>query len=181
MRWTTIEDRDQVRWLTLSNPGRKNAVPADGSLAAAIVADAQQYVGHDYILGAKGTDLNGDGVIDFDCSGLIYLMARNAGIDVPPRTYEQWGEAWTGHPGAGRKLDPNEPLVPGDLVFFDTGDFGEQAGLFPYDGELHAEHVGIYLQDGMIIHAASPELGVIISPLRDFGNQYIGARRVFAP
>lgn len=30
MAWTTTEDRGAVRWLTLSNPGRRNAVPADG-------------------------------------------------------------------------------------------------------------------------------------------------------
>lgn len=30
MTWITTEDRDLVRWITLSNPARKNAVPADG-------------------------------------------------------------------------------------------------------------------------------------------------------
>lgn len=30
MTWITTEDRGQVRWLTMSNPSRKNAVPADG-------------------------------------------------------------------------------------------------------------------------------------------------------
>lgn len=30
MTWITTEDRDRVRWITLSNPARKNAVPADG-------------------------------------------------------------------------------------------------------------------------------------------------------
>lgn len=30
MSWITVEDKGAVRWLTLSNPGRRNAVPADG-------------------------------------------------------------------------------------------------------------------------------------------------------
>lgn len=30
MAWTSTEDRGAVRWLTLSNPSRKNAVPSDG-------------------------------------------------------------------------------------------------------------------------------------------------------
>ena len=30
MTWITTEDRGRVRWLTLSNPERKNAVPVDG-------------------------------------------------------------------------------------------------------------------------------------------------------
>lgn len=30
MAWTSIEDRDEVRWLLLTNQGRKNAVPAEG-------------------------------------------------------------------------------------------------------------------------------------------------------
>ncbi len=28
--WLKVEDRDSVRWLTLDNPGRRNAVPMDG-------------------------------------------------------------------------------------------------------------------------------------------------------
>jgi len=28
--WLTIDDRGPIRWLTLSNPGRKNAIPSDG-------------------------------------------------------------------------------------------------------------------------------------------------------
>lgn len=162
-------------------PGDANAMPTDGSTASFIVAEAQRLVGSDWILGAKGEDWNGDGAPDFDCSGLIYHIAKQQGIDIPNRTYEQWGEEWTGSPGAGRLVGADEPLAAGDLVFFDTGDFGEAAGLFPYDGQPHAEHVGIYIGDGMMIHGPNPEAGVILSPLADYQSQYIGARRVFAP
>lgn len=30
MSWIRVEDRDRVRWLTLDNPERKNAIPMDG-------------------------------------------------------------------------------------------------------------------------------------------------------
>ena len=30
MPWTTVEDQGPIRWLTISNPGRRNAVPTDG-------------------------------------------------------------------------------------------------------------------------------------------------------
>lgn len=40
MTWITHDDRGPVRWLTLSNPGRKNAVPADGwAELSEVVAD----------------------------------------------------------------------------------------------------------------------------------------------
>lgn len=39
MAWISTEDRGQVRWMTLSNPQRRNAVPADGwsQLTAALI------------------------------------------------------------------------------------------------------------------------------------------------
>ena len=81
----------------------------------------------------------------------MYVFAQ-LGISLPHYAAAQFG---MGSPVA--KSD----LQPGDLVFFD--------GL---------AHVGIYIGGGMMIHA--PQTGVVvkIEPISDFGNRYVGARRV---
>ena len=63
----------------------------------------------------------------------------------------------------GKKIDKSE-LKSGDLVFFKTGDIG---------------HVGIYLENGMFIHA-STKTGVTISELDNsyFSKSYWKAQRV---
>jgi cell wall-associated NlpC family hydrolase len=52
-------------------------------------------------------------------------------------------------------------LQPGDLVFFD--------GL---------NHVGIYIGGGQLVHAPQTGDVVKISSLSDFGDSYVGARRL---
>jgi peptidoglycan DL-endopeptidase CwlO len=52
-------------------------------------------------------------------------------------------------------------LQPGDLVFFD--------GL---------AHVGIYVGGGQVVHAPRTGDVVKISPISDWGNGYVGARRI---
>ena len=63
----------------------------------------------------------------------------------------------------GKEIDKNE-LRSGDLVFFKTGEIN---------------HVGIYLEDGMFIHA-STKIGVTISELDNsyFSKSYWKAQRV---
>ena len=56
---------------------------------------------------------------------------------------------------------PREQLQPGDLVFFD--------GL---------DHVGIYIGGGQMVHAPQTGDVVKITPLSDFGDRYVGARRI---
>ncbi len=69
----------------------------------------------------------------FDCGGLIYYVFRNLGYTDFPRTKQ-----WT----AGTKVTYKQ-LVPGDLVYFSNNGAG-------------AGHVGLYVGDGMFIHAPSP-------------------------
>lgn len=104
----------------------------------------------------------------FDCSGFTHWVASQV---LGPQDYELrsshhqfnvWGEPVEG-----------EGARAGDLLFFDTtGDvvMGNRAS-----------HVGLYLGDGRMIHAANPAQGVIISdPWSDwYGERFIGARRIF--
>jgi peptidoglycan DL-endopeptidase CwlO len=72
-----------------------------------------------------------DGPGEFDCSGLIVAALREVGISAPHSAHKQIGM----FPEIGRS-----ELKPGDLVGF-------------YD-DLH--HIGIYIGDGMVIHAPQP-------------------------
>lgn len=67
----------------------------------------------------------------FDCSGLTQAAWRAAGVELPRVTWDQVN--------AGTKVS-REQALPGDLVFF-------------YDD---ISHVGLYIGDGMMIHAPKP-------------------------
>lgn len=85
--------------------------------------------------------LDKDGI---DCSGLALLLEQQVyGITIPRITYQQV---------AVIKRKYEEELKEGDLVFFD------------FDGKPFS-HVGIYLQNGYIVHASSTK-GVMIVKLR---------------
>jgi cell wall-associated NlpC family hydrolase len=88
----------------------------------------------------------------FDCSGLVMYVYAQLGISLPHFAAAQYG---MGTPVA------RSDLQPGDLVFFD--------GL---------NHVGIYIGDGQLVHAPQTGDVVKISSLSDFGDSYVGARRL---
>ncbi|MCH0563965.1 C40 family peptidase [Streptomyces sp. MUM 2J] len=67
----------------------------------------------------------------YDCSGLTRASWKAAGIDLPRTTYDQVN--------AGTTV-PLSRARPGDLVFF----YGD------------VSHVGIYIGDGMMVHAPKP-------------------------
>ncbi|MGW2325385.1 NlpC/P60 family protein [Streptomyces sp. NPDC001700] len=67
----------------------------------------------------------------YDCSGLTQAAWKAAGVSLPRTTWDQVK--------AGTRVSTSE-LKPGDLVFF-------------YDD---ISHVGLYIGDGMMIHAPKP-------------------------
>ena len=115
-----------------------------------VVASSMAYIGVPYVFG--GTTPSG-----FDCSGYVRYVFAGAGIYLP-RTADAQYEV-------GMPVSRGE-LVPGDLVFFSTYEYGPS-------------HVGIYLGDGSFINASSSR-GVAIDSLYSgyWGSCYIGARRV---
>ena len=115
-----------------------------------VVASSMNYIGVPYVFG--GTSPSG-----FDCSGYVRYVFASAGIYLP-RTADAQYEV-------GMPISSSE-LVPGDLVFFSTYEYGPS-------------HVGIYLGDGSFINASSSR-GVAIDSLYSgyWGSCYIGARRV---
>ena len=116
-----------------------------------VLQEADRHLGTRYRYG--GTRPGG-----FDCSGFVLYVYRTAGFDLDRTASQQVGN--------GVIVD-KENLLPGDLVFFR----GTGSGAI-------ASHVGIYVGDGMFIHAASS--GIRYDSLDDnyWAPHYLTARRI---
>ncbi|MBZ5734316.1 C40 family peptidase [Nocardioides sp. TRM66260-LWL] len=86
----------------------------------------------------------------FDCSGLTMMAWAQAGVSLPHSSSAQYA--------SGTKVAPGD-LQPGDLVFYYSP----------------ISHVGIYIGNGQIVHAANPSTGVAVSPV--FSMPFSGAVR----
>lgn len=127
------------------------AVPAVGPT---IVSIAMSYLGYSYVAAGAGPG-------GFDCSGFTqYVVGMATGI-------------WISHAveaqpySAGAWVDYGN-WQPGDLIFFQNT---YRAGI---------SHVGIYIGDGMIIHAENEGSGVTIDSIYSsyYGPRYWGAVRI---
>lgn len=119
----------------------------------AIANFALAYLGYPYVAA-------GSGPYGFDCSGFARFVVLNTlGIEI--------GTGIDGQPGAGAWVDYGAWL-PGDLIFFQNT---YRAGL---------SHVGIYIGDGLFIHAENEGTGVVISSMYSayYGPRYWGSIRV---
>ncbi len=81
------------------------------------------------------------GPSSFDCSGLVLYVYKNAVGITPPRTSRQQSNY-------GKYVSQND-LLPGDLIFWGKP----------------VSHVGIYIGDGNVVHAADERQGVITQKL----------------
>lgn len=113
---------------------------------------AMQYVGCKYVWG--GTSPNG-----FDCSGLVYYVYKDYVPNLP--------RSATPQAKIGTTVE-KENLVMGDLVFF-----GE-------DGGSIVTHVGIYVGDGIFVHAANSKRGVVTDSLMSgyYDKNFLFAKRI---
>ena len=112
-----------------------------------VASFAQRFVGNPYVWG--GTTPSG-----FDCSGLVQYVYGQIGVNISRTTYTQVNE--------GRYVSRDE-LLAGDLVFF--GDSSSP------------HHVGMYIGDGMMIHA--PQTGDVVKIASlSARSDYATARRI---
>ena len=96
-----------------------------------------------YVLGSKGPDT-------FDCSGFVYWVYKQFGINVPGST-----DAYESYVGTKKEISWSE-AQPGDILI-----------VFKYERGTAYGHAGIYLGDDQYIHASNskpyPQGGVKIS------------------
>lgn len=86
----------------------------------------------------------------YDCSGLTMMAWAQAGVSLPHSS--------GGQMGSGAPVSQSQ-LQPGDLVFYYSP----------------VSHVGMYIGNGMIVHAANPGDGVTTAPVNSM--PYSGAVR----
>ncbi|OIK10593.1 hypothetical protein BIV60_20445 [Bacillus sp. MUM 116] len=116
-------------------PTQTQPQPSGGDVSAQIVSTAKSLMGIPYVW--AGSTPSG-----FDCSGFIYYVAKQAGIEIGRLTAEGY---------YNRSYYVDKPKS-GDLVFFEN----------TYKSGI--SHVGIYIGNNQFIHA-DPDRGVAISSL----------------
>ncbi|MGI5271562.1 WXG100 family type VII secretion target [Nonomuraea sp. CA-218870] len=102
-----------------------------------IVEAARLHLGKPYVWGANGPNA-------FDCSGLVYYVLNQAGIEIGDTTA-------AGYQASGKPVSTPQP---GDMVFF-----GDPAG-----------HVGVYIGNGQMIHAPNSTTVVQVANVADDGR-----------
>lgn len=122
------------------------------SLGQQIVDYAMQYLGCPYVYG-------GNGPSSFDCSGFTSYVYRHFGYTINRTASTQLSN--------GISVSQSE-LQPGDLVFFRA------------NTTKAASHVGIYIGNGMFIHASTNTYTVKTDSLYSnwYSSVYVGARRI---
>lgn len=125
----------------------------DTSNGEKIVNYAKNFEGVRYVWG--GNTSNG-----FDCSGFVKYVYSNFGIELNRVAADQAKQ--------GTFIEKDN-LSYGDLVFFDTN-----------GGKNYINHVGIYIGNGLFIHASSSSGRVIISEIADgfYAKAFMTARTI---
>jgi peptidoglycan DL-endopeptidase CwlO len=116
-------------------------VMAPNQAVATAIAFAEQQLGKPYQWGATGPDA-------YDCSGLVMMAYRAAGIDIARTSQEQW---------ATEQQVPASQVQPGDLVFFAGAD-----GTPTSPG-----HVGLVIGNGQMIEAYATGFPIRIASYTD--------------
>lgn len=128
--------------------GAPSSAAGGNAAEQSVVAEARKYLGIPYLWG--GTDPSKG----LDCSGLVQLVYRNQGIELPRVSYQQ---ATAGRPVAGMA-----EARPGDILAFNS----------PVD------HVGIYIGNNKMIEA--PRTGLDVRVM-DVYETPTAIRRVLPP
>ena len=131
----TVVDSNKTSSDNTSKNDKLNETNSDtSSIRNKIVEYALQFVGNPYVWG--GTSLTQGA----DCSGFTQSVFRDNGISIPRTSRTQ--------AISGSRISVDN-LQPGDLIFYDR------------NGTIN--HVGIYIGNGKVISASSPETGIRIT------------------
>ncbi len=120
-----------------AGPAVGTAASAGGVTGEDVAAEARQYLGTPYVWG--GTDP----AKGLDCSGLVQLVYKNLGFDLPRVSNQQ--------AASGRPVASMAEARPGDLIAWDRSSRNNGA-----------DHIAIYLGGGKMIEAPRTGLDVRI-------------------
>lgn len=137
-----------------------------------IVYLARTMVGKTY---RRGASVTYDAPSEFDCSSLVSWLYKEAGYSIPRISVDQFAYA--------RPISERE-LLPGDLVFANTGTLQNEGGIHfstrewmpgtPVPGGI--DHVGVFIGEGEIIHATSFHGRVVQEKLAESAQFSMGRR-----
>jgi len=158
---TTINIQNKKQCIVNLNIDEYAAVEANRTFEGnasigSLITLAKSKIGSTYESTKAGPDT-------FDCSGFVYYVFGQNGIEIPRSSIDQ-AEI------EGEKLTKDE-LKLGDLVFFDTGKKFKR----------HVNHVGIFIGNNKFIHASSGGKKVMITSFSEkkfYRNKFLYARRV---
>ena len=141
----------KFRYKATESNKNTNTYVASNPKGQALIDEAAKYLGTPYVWG--GTSPSG-----FDCSGFMQYVCSKNGIRINRVADDQMKN---GTPVSKSQLEP------GDLVFFGSGSY--------------ANHVGMYVGDGMMIHSPSTGKSIMYTDITTgyYESRYIGARRVY--
>lgn len=131
------------------------AEKAGGSAEAQkLIKYALTFVGKPYVFGATGPN-------SFDCSGFTKYVYKHFGYNINRVAQDQFKN------GTGVEY---KNLKPGDMVFFSN----------TYSSSEWITHVGIYIGEGKMVHAANSQRGITVDSITSgyYYNHYAGARRI---
>jgi peptidoglycan DL-endopeptidase CwlO len=128
------------------------SIESPNQAVATAISFAQAQLGKPYLWGGTGPDA-------FDCSGLVMMAYRAAGVDIARTSQAQW---------ASEPQVPAAQAEPGDLVFFAGSD-----GTVTSPG-----HVGLVIGNGEMIEAYATGFPIRVASYRNRGA--IGFTRPWA-
>jgi peptidoglycan DL-endopeptidase CwlO len=137
----TVTTATQAEQAKVQCPSTKSSNQVPNQAISTVIAYARAQLGKPYLWGGAGPD-------EFDCSGLVMMAYRQAGIYLPHMSQLQWK--------IGPHIQPGHE-EPGDLVFF-----------IGSDGRPGAPgHVGMVIGHGQMIEAYATGFPIRIASYRD--------------
>lgn len=134
----------------VSTPPPQTNFDTVSEFRAAVVDYAMQYLGNRYVHGGQSLESG------TDCSGFTCYIYKTFGYSLSRTPQGQYTSA-------GRGIDMSQ-IQPGDIICYSS------------NGST-CTHVGLYIGNGQIIHAANSRKGVIISNY-DYDGTILGVRDI---
>jgi cell wall-associated NlpC family hydrolase len=149
----------QIDSLAATKYGAAGVAGSAAGLAA--VAAARSALGTPYQWGGSCTDPRSPDPSRWcDCSSLMQMAWAAVGVSLPRTTFQQVD--------SGTPVSSVGQLQPGDLIFIPGAD-----GTATAPG-----HVGIYVGDGMLIHAPTTGQVVQFEPVSSWQGQIVAMRHI---